>query len=250
MSGTHPTVTAVIPFYNDPFVGEAVESALAQTYPAMEIIVVNDGSTREAERLLPYRGRIHELGKANGGTATALNHGFRLASGTYVAWLSSDDRWAKDKIAKQVDFMERSGAWISHTGFRWMDERGKPERRAVWLEFENMHDFYKSFLKSNAVNGCTVMMRKSLFDQLGGFDERLPFTHDYDFWLRAILGGYPLSYLPDALTDYRRHPAMGSIRHKAEIEREFQAVSLRYRDEIARLLTALRPPARVSLRGG
>jgi teichuronic acid biosynthesis glycosyltransferase TuaG len=245
--GLTPCVTVVIPFYNDPYVGEALESVLAQTYGDVELIVVNDGSTREAERLLPYEGRAYVLGKANGGTASALNHGFRYASGEYVAWLSSDDRFMKEKVEKQLRHMEATGSWISHTAFRHIDERGEAEGKAVHLHFESMYRFYESFLQANAVNGCTVMMRKALFERLGGFNEALPFTHDYDFWLRSILSGYPMSYLDEPLTEYRRHRAMGTIRHRGEIEKEFRRVAEGYRERVRRLLAALEPPGRPAL---
>ncbi|RUS44634.1 glycosyltransferase [Cohnella sp. AR92] len=237
-----PRVTVVIPFYNDPYVTEAIESVLAQTYKDVELIIVNDGSTREAERLVPYGARAHILGKANGGTASALNYGIRMASGEYVAWLSSDDRYLPGKIEKQLDFMEKMGSSISHTAFRVIDEKGIRKEKPVHLRFESMYSFYESFLKGNAVNGCTVMMRKSLFDRLGGFNENLPFTHDYDFWLRSILAGYPLTYLKEPLTEYRHHVNMGTVKHRGDIEKEFQQVSAGYRERVETLLSALAPP--------
>ncbi|GJM76095.1 hypothetical protein HMSSN036_83110 [Paenibacillus macerans] len=94
-----PTVSVIIPFYNCPYVEQAVQSALNQTYRPLEVIVVDDGSTSHAERLAPYRPHIHYLGKANGGTASALNHGIRHASGEYIAWLSSDDVFIRTKSA-------------------------------------------------------------------------------------------------------------------------------------------------------
>lgn len=242
MSGRQPRVTIVIPFYNDPYVGEAVDSALAQTYPDVEVIVVSDGATREVERLAPYAGRVQLLRKPNGGTASALNCGFRRASGEYVAWLSSDDRFEREKAERQVRFMEATGAWISHTAFRYMNEKGELEGQAVRLKHATPYQFYDSFRRNNAINGCTVMMRRELFERIGGFDERLPYTHDYDFWLRCLLAGYPIAYMREPLTVYRRHPAMGTIRHRHKIEQEFQAVSGRYLDRLNGLLAALKPP--------
>ncbi|SFA93500.1 Glycosyl transferase family 2 [Cohnella sp. OV330] len=237
-----PKVTAVIPFFNDPYIGEAVESVLAQRIDGLEVIVVDDGSTREAWRLHRFQGRIHVLGKANGGTASALNHGFRMARGEYVAWLSSDDRWLPGKLERQVEHMERTGSSISHTAFRTIDAAGVPSSKPVRLAFESRYDFYRSLLRSNAINGCTVMMRKALFEQLGGFDEGAVFTHDYDLWVRATLAGYPPTYLNEPLTEYRKHAGMGTIRHQGEAEAEFMATAAKYRGSLVRLLTALRPP--------
>ncbi len=244
MNDSTPLVTIIIPFYNDPFVTEAIESALRQTYQPLEIIVINDGSNREAERLLPYAGRIHVLGKSNGGTATALNHGFRYASGEYVAWLSSDDRFMPDKVERQLRDMLERGLGISHTAFRVIDERGNREAEPVKLEVASMADFYRLFLNGNPVNGCTVMMKKSLFEQIGGFREVHRFTHDYDLWVRTFMAGFPLGYLDEPLTEYRRHPAMGTVRHQKAAEREIKSLLKEYRPRIQGLLTSMEPPAR------
>lgn len=217
---SQPTVTVVVPFYNDPYLPQALESALAQTYRPLEIIVVNDGSTREMELLACYEGRIRILHQKNGGTANALNAGFRSAKGQYVAWLSSDDRFRPDKIERQVRWMSESGHSISHTAFWRMNGDGETERGPVALREDSMVDFYRSMLESNTVNGCTVMMTKALFVRMGGFSERLTYTHDYELWLRTILAGFPIGYLNVPLTEYRIHSGMGSLRHGESIHRE------------------------------
>jgi Glycosyltransferases involved in cell wall biogenesis len=220
--------TIVIPFYNDPYVAEAVESALAQTHPSVEVIVVDDGSTSCAELLAPYLDRIHYIGKANGGTASALNAGFRLASGRYVAWLSSDDRFRPEKIARQMAAMEAAGAWIGHTAFAVIDGEGRVTNPHVLLGGGRPDLFYRAFVDGNPVNGCTVMMRKELFERLGGFNEGLPYTHDLDFWYRAMLAGFPFHYLGEPLTEYRMHDAMGTVRHREAIRAEVKATFARY----------------------
>lgn len=228
MPGNEPLVTIVIPFYNDRYVTEAVDSALAQTYPALEIIIVDDGSTKHSELLAPYAGRIHYLGKANGGTASALNHGFRAAGGKYIAWLSSDDRFYPEKIARQAEAMERQGSWISHTGFDLIDDAGQLMEAGIVPPATDMAQFYRTFAVGNPVNGCTVMMRGDLYRHIGAFDERLPFTHDLDYWYRVMLAGFPFLLLPEALTAYRRHDQMGTMRHQSAIARELQETQRRY----------------------
>ena len=220
--------TIVIPFYNDPYVAEAVESALGQTHPSVEVIVVDDGSTEHAELLKPYLDRIHYIGKANGGTPSALNAGFRLASGRYVAWLSSDDRFRPEKIARQMAAMEAAGAWIGHTAFAVIDAEGRVTNPLVSLAGGGIDRFYRAFTDGNPVNGCTVMMRKELFERLGGFDEGLPYTHDLDFWYRAMLAGFPFHYLGEPLTEYRMHDAMGTVRHREAIRSEVEATFAKY----------------------
>ncbi|MFB9330226.1 glycosyltransferase [Paenibacillus aurantiacus] len=227
MGEAGPLVTVVIPFYNDPYITEALDSVLAQTYDNIEIIVVDDGSTRNAELLQAYAGRIHYLGKANGGTASALNYGFRLASGKYIAWLSSDDRFYPEKIARQVAAMERAGSWISHTGFDLIDESGRVVEKGI-VPPSAGSDFYRAFKTANPVNGCTIMMRKLLFNQIGEFDEEKKYTHDLDYWYRVMLSGFPLLLVPEPLTAYRRHAGMGTLVHKEEITRENGQTQAKY----------------------
>lgn len=228
MIGGMPKVSIVIPFYNDPYITEAIESALTQTYPDVEILVVDDGSTRHAELLAPYAGRIHYLGKANGGTASALNHGFRLASGKYIAWLSSDDLFYPDKIVRQVESMERQGHLISHTGFDEIDAAGQITQAGIMPPGLHAGQFYQAFLAGNPVNGCTVMMSKLLYQSIGPFDETLPYTHDLDYWYRVLLAGFPFMLVPESLTAYRRHNEMGTVRHRPAIEREIEYTNTKY----------------------
>ncbi|WP_334075757.1 MULTISPECIES: glycosyltransferase [Paenibacillus] len=232
-----PVVTIVIPFYNCAYIDQAIQSALNQTYKPLEIIVVDDGSTRHVDRLAPYLSSISYLGKANGGTATALNHGIRHASGEYIAWLSSDDLFYPDKVARQVAFMREQRARISHTNFNYIDQAGKVTEYHVSPGFKAMTDFYRSFLNANPVNGCTVMVKKELFQAIGLFDEGLPYTHDLDFWIRAIKSGTCFPFLNETLTAYRWHDAMGTLRHQEKVMPEYLSTQSRFREAIIQLLS-------------
>src|SRR5690606_12850741 len=118
-----PKVSIIIPFYNDPYVPEAVQSALDQTYPNIEVVIVNDGSTAYSDLLLPYRKhpRVVYGEKRNGGTASALNAGIRMAKGQYIAWLSSDDRFYPWKVARQLAYMIPKHARISYSDYDLID---------------------------------------------------------------------------------------------------------------------------------
>jgi glycosyltransferase involved in cell wall biosynthesis len=234
-----PLVSIIIPFYNDPYVDQAVVSALYQTYPNIEVIVVDDGSTCNQERLNPYRSRINYLGKANGGTASALNHGMRMANGKYVTWLSSDDRFYPDKVAKQVDYMERHNAQISHTDYDVMNEHGTIVQRMAAVKFATAKSFIAAMLHGNPVNGCTVMMTKHLIQSIGWFNEHLPYTHDYELWIRVLLSRVDFHYINEPLTVYRRHSQMGTVRHFDHVLQEVQAVTNIYGGRIMSLLSQL-----------
>lgn len=235
----NPRVSIVIPFYNCPYVPQAIQSALDQTYSDVEVIVVNDGSTAHAELLQPYLPHVSVLGKSNGGTASALNHGIRHASGEYVAWLSSDDFLYPDKIRLQVELMREQGTLISHTNFHYINGQSAVTRMNGGIEPVDEIGLLRRFMESNPVNGCTVMIRKDLFSAVGLFDEHLPYTHDLDLWLRVILNGYRFSYLNVPLTAYRWHDGMGSLRHAETIGREVSMVWNRYRGALLHRIAVL-----------
>lgn len=230
-----PKVSIVIPFYNDPYADQAIASALNQTYPNVEVIVVDDGSTRHQNVLAPYRSQIHYLGKANGGTGSALNHGFSMASGDYIAWLSSDDRFLPEKIAKQVAYMQRTGARLCHTDFHYINGNGTITHYSAGAKFPTAKAFIDAIRYGCPINGCTVMMTKELFVGMRGFHSWLPYTHDYDFWIRAILSGIDFHFLNEPLTLYRRHDGMGTVKHFDTIMREAGMI----RQQYAHLLNAL-----------
>lgn len=234
-----PRVTIVIPFYNDPYILHAVESALSQSYGNKEIIVVDDGSTQYAELLRPYFPYIHYLGKQNGGTASALNHGIRSASGDYIAWLSSDDVFYPGKLTRQIQYMEENHSDISHTNFNVMNEASHITQQWAGASFTTVKQFYSSFLLGNCVNGCTVMMKRDLLNRMGLFDEGLPYTHDLDLWCRTILSGHNFHYLNEPLTVYRWHSGMGTLKHQAAIEAEVKATLMRYEHALRHLVGTL-----------
>ncbi|MFW5433780.1 glycosyltransferase [Paenibacillus apiarius] len=233
---TFPFVTIVIPFYNDPFVGQALNSALQQTYPHFEIIVVDDGSTRYADRIRPYMDRVHYLGKANGGTASALNHGIKYASGEYIAWLSSDDMFYPDKLARQLEYMITHNALICHTNFDYINAYSQVTQHRAAVTFQSTEQFYESFFQFNPVNGCTVMMKRELFQFIGTFNEALPFTHDLDLWYRAILNGIDFHFVDEPLTAYRWHGGMGTMKHGAAISEEAAETNSRYQPRLSKFL--------------
>jgi len=224
-----PTVTIVVPFYNCPYIQQALESAVQQTYPAVEIIVVDDGSTRYADLIAPYTNRVYYMGKGNGGTASALNHGILHASGEYIAWLSSDDRLVPQKVERQMAFMLSRGIDVCYTGFAVIDEHNRVIRPYEGIPMASKSDLCQQLLYSNPINGCTVIAKKSWLLQVGMFNQQLPYTHDFDLWVRLLMNGASFGFLPDMLTLYRVHSQMGTIKHQATIEREYAMVKNNYR---------------------
>ncbi|MFC4596946.1 glycosyltransferase [Cohnella hongkongensis] len=234
-----PLVSVIIPFYNCPFIDQSVASVLNQTYPNIEIIVVDDGSTLHQHKLDPFRARIRYVGKANGGTASALNYGLRIATGKYFAWLSSDDLMYPHKIARQVSFMEGHQAPISCTDFHLINANNDITMTALAVKFPSLRKLIEALFTFCPINGSTVMMHRSVPERIGYFNEALSCTQDYEYWLRVHLARIDFYFINEVLTLYRWHDGMGSVQKKAAVDYEFNRVRDQYAPQLHSLLSVL-----------
>lgn len=227
-SSSAPLVSIVIPTYNCAFLAQAIESALAQTYPNVEIIVVDDGSSRNVEKVDPYLDKVRYVRKSNGGTGSALNAGIAQARGEYFAWLSSDDLYEPKKVARQMEFMAERDAVVSYTFYRLIDSAGKILGEPIQRRLPSRLSFLWSMQRGCHINGCTMMFPLQVFREVGDFNPSLRFTQDYDLWLR-ILRRYEFHYLDEPLVRYRVHDNMSTKKHEAEIGAEVDAVRRKHR---------------------
>lgn len=230
-------VSVIIPFYNCRYVDQAIVSALNQTYQDTEIILIDDGSTDHIDKLLPYLSKIRYIRQMNGGTAKALNHGFRVATGDYVVWLSSDDMFYPSKIEDQVRFMKERNALFSYTDYHVINDQSQVVRPHATAKFWSFRALIEAFAEYCPINGCTVMMKKDIFEKAGYFNEALIYTHDYDFWLRLLTQGIVFHFINVPLTAYRRHEQMGTVRFIDSIEVELGQVRQFYKGQLERILS-------------
>lgn len=225
-----PKVSIIIPFFNCSYVDQAIESALNQTYKDIEIILVDDGSTIFTEKINPFKGKIRYCRKGNGGTATALNHGIRSATGEYIAWLSSDDYFFPEKISKQISFMLNHKAEVSFTNYNCIDNNNQILTSWHGQRFSDiLNGVYHAFLHYNAINGCTVVLKKGICDQIGYFNPIFRYTHDYEMWLRLLVNGYKIYYLDEVLTNFRQHEQSGTSKYQPEMQKEISTIESHYR---------------------
>ncbi|MDY6824968.1 MAG: glycosyltransferase [Thermodesulfobacteriota bacterium] len=202
-----PLVSVVIPTFNrGHMITDAVDSVMAQSYPGIETIVVDDGSTDETSAVLaPYRDRITMLYQANAGVSAARNRGVRHARGELVAFLDSDDWWLPGKIAEQVHFFRSNPeALVCQTDEIWIrnGRRVNPGRRHQ----KPSGMIFEPSLALCLVSPSAVMLKKDFFLAMGGFDETLPACEDYDLWLR-ISSRYPVHLIAAPLVVKRGgHP--------------------------------------------
>jgi teichuronic acid biosynthesis glycosyltransferase TuaG len=233
----NPKVSIIIPFFNCQYVNQAIESALNQTYQNIEVIVVNDGSPQYVEKVKAYinsNSKFRYVEKGNGGTASALNLGIRNMQGEYFAWLSSDDLFMKDKIEKQLYFMEANGFKFSYTNYSIINERGVIIKERAGVIHPSRKALIGQLLKGCSINGCTVMMSREVINRIGLFDESLVCAQDYDYWLRAIQHN-PFGSLNEPLTLYRVHSQMGSRTKHERQKREADYIVRKYSQTLRRM---------------
>lgn len=197
-------VSVIIPTYNQSrLLREAIDSALAQTYGPLEVIVVDDGSTDDTpQQCATYGDRIHYIRRANGGTAAARNTALAAARGEFVALLDHDDCWLPTKIEKQVLCMgtdPRIG--MVHTAGRVVDrDTGRTTSVFAAAPDQDYHDL----LTWCKVSCASVMMRQSALETVGLFDESLPGVDDWDMWIR-LAWAHRVVGLAEELTEIREH---------------------------------------------
>jgi glycosyltransferase involved in cell wall biosynthesis len=206
-----PLVSVVIPAYNAvAFLGETLDSVLAQSYPKIEIIVVDDGSTDTTPQLLAnYGDRITVLHQANAGQAAARNNGARKGQGELLAFLDSDDLWDRDKISRQVELLNRFPTALAvYCDHRTIDAEGKHRSSSAALAHPRPSgDILRSLLLGPCiVTPGLVLLRRHAIDVSGGFDEApmMRGHEDYALWLRLATQG-SFIYSPETLVSYRWH---------------------------------------------
>jgi tetratricopeptide (TPR) repeat protein len=218
--GSHlPRVSVIIPTYNrSRLLRAAVESALTQTYPNIEIIVVDDGSTdNTATEMAQYAARITYLRQANRGVAAARNTGIQAATGDYLTCLDDDDLILPTKIERQVQVMaSRPGVGLVHCRFFYANEDGHYQYKVGSLP---EGEVLGRLVCSNFVWAGAPMIHRHCLDRVGLFDDQMPsITADWDMWLRIAQAGYRFACVQEPLGVYRIHQD-GMMSDVAELER-------------------------------
>ena len=202
-----PAVSVVIAAYNKAdTLADAIDSVLAQTYRDFEILVIDDGSTDDtAQRVQRYGDKIRYLPKKNGGTGSARNLGIAHARGRFVAFLDGDDLWLPNKLGFQMAAFDREpglaaaqcSAYCVDPSLRVMEKRLCTPAQDTLLDF-------LMFRNLPAFASC-VVVRKDLFERVGGFATDLVILSDWDMSCRLARAGI-LRSVPEPLVLYRQYP--------------------------------------------
>ena len=197
-------VSVVIPVYNGAeYLADTLNSVLDQTIRPREIIVVDDGSTDPAvQRILDgYAGRIVVVRQSHQGQAMARNQGVRAGRGRWIAILDADDLWRPDKLQRQLAVSADTD--LVYTGVRLF---GAVDRVATFRQDAtemSPAETFRRLLGDNFITHSSVLIRRSAFERVGGYDVRLKRAVDWDLWLRLSAAGFRFRCACEALTLYR-----------------------------------------------
>jgi glycosyltransferase involved in cell wall biosynthesis len=226
-----PRVSVILPTFNRvDYLRHAVQSVFAQSYAQWELIIADDGSAEATSnylRSLEDNARVRLVWLTHTGNPAAVrNAALRVATGTYVAFLDSDDLWTPDKLQKQIESLHRHPAcrW-GYTGYEYIDHSGQPcHPTGLQAWTENRGPVLRAVVTLTLVCPLpSVIVERELLQRLGGFDERRNFYEDYDLWLRLALQS-EADVVPEPLLQVRRHnehystsDSIASMEHRGEL---------------------------------
>ena len=205
-----PMISVIIPIFNgERYVAEAIESVLSQTYPSLELLLIDDCSTdRSAQIACQYEERdcrVHFYQNAkNCGVAETRNFGITKAQGDWVALLDSDDIWWADKLERQLEVADKTGAELIYTSYAILDADGGRTKDYMVPD----HVTYKAMLRENVIGCSTVLARRDLLQK---HDFRSDYYHeDYLLWLELLREGHSFAGCREVLTGWRKLPSSRS----------------------------------------
>ena len=200
------TYSVVIPVFNaESYLGEAIGSALAQTLPPLEVLVVDDGSTDGSRAVAEgFGGRVRVFSGPNAGPSAARNRGVREARGGWVAFLDADDRFEPGYLeAAEAHLASHPGVGLLCSGVRILEE-GRKTSHVIRKRSPGPAYSTAGLLESDIGTICTPLVRRDLFLASGGFDESFRANEDGHLWLR-LSRVTAVHQMRDALLLYRRH---------------------------------------------
>lgn len=213
-------VSIIIPVYNGSnYLAEAINSALAQTYDNIEIIVVNDGSIDKGatEKVATSFGdKITYYHKENGGVASALNFGIDKMNGDYFSWLSHDDLYEPNKIEVQIEYLKsfKDKNVIVASNTKVLFDSGVIKKEKIDASDFQYFDIFLATSARVGLNGCSLLIPKKAIVDAGGFNIKLPVTQDYDLWFR-LKDRNRFVLLDKYLVIYRRHDGQDSVKKQS-----------------------------------
>ena len=201
-------VSVIIPNYNyERFLRETIDGVLAQSYSQIEIIVVDDGSADSSKEILgSYGGKLTAIFQKNQGVSAARNNGVKASSGEYIAFLDADDWWFPTKIEKQIAMFEVDPSLgLVHVGVDEVNAAGELLLRRLDGSDGDVAVELLMLTRAGVLGGGSgIVVRRDVFDEVGGFDPRLSTSADWDLFFQ-VANRYKVGFVKEALIKYRIH---------------------------------------------
>jgi glycosyltransferase involved in cell wall biosynthesis len=209
---TATLVSVIIPAYNaEGYIKQTIDSALAQTYKNIEVIVIDDGSSDNTISVIEKFGdKVNLFKQPNAGVSKARNHAISLAKGYWVAFIDADDIWEPKKLETQIKSLNNA-RW-SHTNSLYIgaNQDGKTSRSELTKQYGG--DIFSKLIVNNFITTSTVLIERVLINEFNGFDESLEALEDWKLWIE-ISKTTEIAYNPELLAKYRVYD--GSTSRKA-----------------------------------
>lgn len=207
--GVTGLVSVIIPCYNAaPYLAETIESALKQSYPQLEVIVVDDGSTDSSSQIIEsfsHYANFVPLRQPNSGVSAARNMGIQQARGEFIAFLDADDWMYPDNISRKVDMLISTQTDVAYSRVEVCNEKLKPEYIADGADPANFDNEVFYFTPSPIHSPSSAVVKRSALDQAGFFDTSLSTSADLDIWIRLSFG-HRFARVNEPLVKYRLVP--------------------------------------------
>jgi glycosyltransferase involved in cell wall biosynthesis len=190
-AGRSKRVSIIIPAYNaERYIAEAIDSVLDQTWPDVECIVVDDGSTdRTADIIRRYRNGVKYFYQENAERSAARNRGFAESSGDFISFLDADDYIAPGKIEEQMTFMDAQPDYdVVYSRVLYFRDDGRRNFREIRRPLPT-GDILNKLLFRNFISLGSPLLRRAVIERCGGFDTRLSYNEDWEFWMRLAVVG-------------------------------------------------------------
>ena len=243
----NPKVSIIIATYNrENYIKEAIDSALSQSFSDWEMIIIDDASEDNTEKIVQQfideksakedsiKERIKYIkNEENLGIAKTRNKGLRIALGTYIAPLDSDDFWIdKDKLKKQIEFLDANPDYaLLGGGIMHVDSESKPIKKVLFPVYDSV--IRNIILQFNPFAQSTLLFRKEIALECGGYSTEYKICDDYDLWLKIGIK-YKFTNIPQILSGYRIHG--GNITHTKRLTtaREILEIVKKYKTHFKR----------------
>ena len=225
-------ISIVIPSYNRcQLLQRCIKNLKKQTYPNIEIIIVDDGSQDDTETVMkryPDSNIHYYRYTPNRGACYARNFGIQKAHGKYIAFQDSDDFWRPEKLAEQMKFLVRTQADMVFCGMYRYEQNGKSASYYPKKRLDSQKDIFQQLLKENRISTQTILAKRSIFDKVM-FDPTLRRFQDWDIALQIAKSGYKIEYIPKPLVISEIQ--LNSISATVKSEESYRCILNKYEED-------------------